>query len=467
MPPSEPFLPGPGLVEPIVPGEGTHTQPGHPLLVDYPLLEVDEARSRPLIALGSPTADIEATKLAEALETLAGHVRAGDVRRVLLVPPDRTRLASRAGAITTVLRRLLLRDGMKVDVMPALGTHRAMDDADCDAMFGGEIGAPELLVHRWREDVVRLGTARAAGHEVPVEVNRALIDESYDLVMPIGQVVPHEVAGFAGFTKMVCIGLGGTDAIGSSHLISALHGIERTMGVVQTPVRTLLDTGFDELIDERCRVLWVMTVVEGTPDGGVLRGLFSGEGGSGASGGDAFRAAASLSAIVNIVPVADPISRCVVVLDEHEYRSAWLANKAIYRTRMALAEGADLFVVAPGVSRFGEDDTIDALIRRHGYRGTEATLAAMDADPGLRASPGAAAHLIHGSSEGRFSITYSPSQQLSRTEVEGVGFRYLSPADAARRFGLANAPSGVCSDIDGQPFTLIRQPGLGLWRTAS
>jgi hypothetical protein len=133
-----------------------------------------------------------------------------------------------------------------------------------------------------------------------------------------------------------------------------------------------------------------------------------------------------------------------------------------------LAQGADLFVVAPGVSRFGEDETIDALIRRHGYRGTEATLAAMDADPELRASPGAAAHLIHGSSEGRFSITYSPSQQLSRTEIEGVGFGYLSSADAARRFGLADAPpSGICSDIDGQPFTLIRQPGLGLWRAAS
>jgi hypothetical protein len=240
------------------------------------------------------------------------------------------------------------------------------------------------------------------------------------------------------------------------------------MGVVDTPVRALLDGGFDELLDARCPVLWLMTVVEGTRRGPVLRGLFAGEGGSTASGGRAFRAAASLSATVNITRLTEPISRCVVVLDEGEYRSAWLANKAIYRTRMALAAGAELFVVAPGVSRFGEDDSVDALIRRHGYLGTEATLAAMEADADLRASPGTAAHLIHGSSEGRFEITYSPGPQLRRADVERVGFGYLAAADAVRRFRLDGAPeSGACTDIDGEPFTLIRRPGLGLWCRAA
>ncbi len=421
-----------------------------------------------LFALGSPAADITAAELAEAFDTLALHVHAAAARRVLLVPPDRTRLASRAGEITATMRRLLLSRGLTVDVMPALGTHRPMDDADCGAMFNGEIAAAHLRVHRWRDDVTLVGTARATGHDLPVAVNRVLIDGSYDLVIAIGQVVPHEVAGFAGFTKMLCIGLGGAVTIGRSHLISALHGIERTMGVVDTPVRALLDNGFDELLDARCPVLWLMTVVEGTARGPVLRGLFAGEGGSTASGGRAFRAAASLSATVNITRLTEPISRCVVVLDKGEYRSAWLANKAIYRTRMALAEGAELFIVAPGVSRFGEDDVVDALIRRHGYRGTEATLAAMETDADLRASPGTAAHLIHGSSEGRFAITYSPGPRLDRADVERVGFGYLAPADAVERFGLDGAPeSGPRTDIDGEPFTLIRQPGLGLWCRAS
>jgi Lactate racemase N-terminal domain len=422
----------------------------------------------PLLALGSPAAELTAAELGEALETLARHVRAAAARRVLLVPPDRTRLASRAGEITATLRRLLLRAGLTVDVMPALGTHRPMDDEDCEALFNGEIAAAQLRLHRWREDVTLVGTVKTAGHELPIEVNSVLIDGSYDLVIAIGQVVPHEVAGFAGFTKMLCIGLGGAGTIGSSHLISALHGIERTMGIVDTPVRALLDNGFDELLDARCPVLWLMTVVEGTPRGPVLRGLFAGEGGSTASGGRAFRAAAALSATVNITRLTEPISRCVVLLDEGEYRSAWLANKAIYRTRMALSARAELFVVAPGVARFGEDDAVDALIRRHGYRGTEATLAAMEADADLRASPGTAAHLIHGSSEGRFTIIYSPGPQLRRADVERVGFGYLAPADAVRRFGLDDAlESGRCSDIEGEPFTLIRRPGLGLWCRAS
>ena len=418
----------------------------------------------PLLALGSPAAEITAPELADALETLALHMCAGSARRVLLVPPDRTRLASRAGEITTTLRRLLLGAGLTVDVMPALGTHRPMDEADCEAMFDGEIAAGDLRIHRWREDVAFVGSARTAGHELPVEVNRALIDGSYDLAIAIGQVVPHEVAGFAGFTKMLCIGLGGAGTIGRSHLISALHGIERTMGVVDTPVRALLDAGFDELLEAHCPVLWLMTVVEGTPQGPVLRGLFAGEGGSTASGGRAFRAAAALSATVNITRLTEPLSRCVVLLDEGEYRSAWLANKAIYRTRMALSAGAELFVVAPGVSRFGEDENVDALIRRHGYLGTEATLAAMDADADLRESPGTAAHLIHGSSEGRFTITYSPGLQLTRADVERVGFGYLAPGDAVKRFGLDDAlESGPRTDRDGEPFTLIRRPGLGLW----
>ena len=422
-----------------------------------------------LLALGSPAAEITAGELAEALETVVTGVQATVLaRRVLLVPPDRTRLASRAGEITAALRRVLLRHGLTVDVMPALGTHRAMDDADCEAMFDGEIAAADLRLHRWREDVALVGTVRTGGHELPIEVNRVLVDGSYDLVIAIGQVVPHEVAGFAGFTKMLCIGLGGAGTIGGSHLISALHGIERTMGVVDTPVRALLDGGFDELLDARCRVLWLMTVVEGTPRGPVLRGLFAGEGGSTANGGRAFRAAASLSASVNITRLSEPISRCVVVLDEGEYRSAWLANKAIYRTRMALAAGAELFVVAPGVSRFGEDHAVDALIRRHGYRGTEATLAAMEADADLRASPGTAAHLIHGSSEGHFAITYSPGPQLSRADVESVGFGYLAAGDAVRRFGLDDTPeSGAYTDLGGKPFTLISRPGLGLWCRAS
>ena len=220
------------------------------------------------------------------------------------------------------------------------------------------------------------------------------------------------------------------------------------MGRVDAPVRQLLDLGFDRFLEQRCRVLFALTVVEASEDGPVLRGVFTGEGGTRSAGGDAFRAAVALSAEVNIETLETPFRRCVAYLDPEEYRSTWLANKAIYRTRLAMADDGELIVVAPGVERFGEDPVVDALIRRHGYRGREASLEAMAADPELAANLAAVAHLMHGSTDGRFTVTYAPGPRLSRADIEGVGFEYLPPDEALER----------SDEID------IPNPGLGLWR---
>jgi hypothetical protein len=99
-----------------------------------------------------------------------------------------------------------------------------------------------------------------------------------------------------------------------------------------------------------------------------------------------------------------------------------------------MREGGELFIVAPGVSRFGEDPVVDALIRRYGYHGRDEALTAMAADPELAANLAAVAHLIHGSTEGRFTVTYAPGPELSRADVEGVGFQYLPLDEALERF---------------------------------
>ena len=403
---------------------------------------------------------LSAGELAAFAHDLAGRVVETGARRVLLVPPDQTRLHSRAGERVAILVALLDREVEHVDVMPALGTHRPLDAADCRLMFGDAIDPARLLHHRWRDDVTLLGelppdevddvVGRPLGLPLPFAVNRILVEGSYDLVVAAGQVVPHEVAGFGGYTKHVSIGLGGADTIQRSHFISAVHGIERTLGRVDAPVRTLLDRGFDRFIEPRCRVLFALTVVEPGPDRPVLRGLFAGEGGTRSSGGDAFRAAVALSKEVNIETVAAPFQRCVVYLDPAEYRSTWLGNKAIYRTRLAMADGGELIVLAPGVSRFGEDALVDGLIRRHGYHGSAAALEAMAGDPELAANLAAVAHLMHGSTEGRFTVTYAPAAELSRAEIESVGFEYLPIGEALDRF-----PPGAVDVAD---------PGLGLWR---
>ncbi|HEX4527184.1 MAG TPA: lactate racemase domain-containing protein [Gaiellaceae bacterium] len=414
----------------------------------------------PLLAVGGSTADISRDALAAFVRDLAGEVIGTGARRVLLVPPDQTRLHSRAGEIVAQLAGLLEREVERVEVMPALGTHRPLGPADSRLMFADAIDPKRLLHHRWRDDVTTVGelpsdevddvVGRQLGLALPFTVNRALVDGSYDLVVSVGQVVPHEVAGFGGYTKHVAIGLGGPETIQRSHFFSAVYGIEQTLGRIDAPVRQLLDRGFDRFLEPRCRVLFALTVVEARHEGPVLRAVFAGEGGTRSSGGHAFRAAAALSARVNIETVETPFRRCVVYLDAAEYRSTWLGNKAIYRTRLAMADGGELFVVAPGVSRFGEDPLMDALIRRNGYRGRDAALQAMAADPELAANLAAVAHLIHGSTEGRFTVTYAPGPKLSRADVEGVGFGYL-PLDEALDLFPPNA-------VD------IPNPGLGLWR---
>ena len=390
---------------------------------------------------------------------LADRIVASGARKVLLVPPDATRLHSRGGEIVAGLVRLLDGELERLDVMPALGTHRPLGPLEAERLFGGAIPVERLLVHDWREGVTPVGELpadevdelleRPLGLSLPFVLASSVADGTYDLVVAAGQVVPHEVAGYGGYTKHVCIGLGGRDTIQRSHFIGAVHGIEQTLGRVDAPVRQLLDRGFERFVAPRCRVLFALTVVELAGEDTILRGVFTGE------GRDTFEAAAALSEQVNIETVEQPFERCVVHLDPLEYRSTWLGNTAIYRTRLAMADGGELYVLAPGVERFGEDPEVDALIRRHGYHGRDAALAAMAEDEALAANLAAVAHLIHGSTEGRVDVVYCPGGGLSRADVEGAGFRYLPYEEARATVGRdPSAPQ-------------IADPGLGLWRARS
>ncbi len=430
----------------------------------------------PLLAIGDRESEIDEATLEGKVRDLADHIVATGAQRVLLVPPDQTRLHSKAGTIIAQLFDLLRSELPILDVLPATGTHFPMGAADREVMFGAQIPADRFLAHNWRDDVIEIGDltdedveslfGQSLGMGLPLQVNKVLVDGSYDLAVAAGQVVPHEMAGFASFTKHLCIGLGGNVTINRSHFFSSVYGVEQTMGRVATPFRLALDRLFDSFLAPRLPVLWIMTVVEDAAAEPVLRGLFAGEGTSTESGGGAFLAAAGLALAVNVHVVQEPYGRCVVSLDPREFRSAWLANKAIYRTRMAMADGGDLVMLAPALDRFGEDDRIDALIRRHGYHGTEATLAAVQRDPALREDLGAAAHLIVSSSEGRFTITLCPGPRLSRKEVESVGFRYCPYAEARELYRPDGLGDGSAVDRDGEPFSFIRNPALGLWTTA-
>ena len=386
-------------------------------------------------------------------------------RRVLILPPDFTRFHSNAGFITNVYYRALLEAGAEVDVMPALGTHMPVTKPQWEAMFG-DIPYESMLVHDWRHDVVKLGevpgeylseiTGGLWTDPVSVEVNHRVMDPKYDLIISPGQVVPHEVIGMSNHAKNLFVGVGGSDMINKSHMIGAVYGMERMMGRDHTPVRRLFDYALERYLADR-PILFVLTVT--TAPGGRIRthGLFIGE------GRECLNRAVKLSQEKNIDFVEHGIRKCVVYLDPKEFQSTWLGNKAVYRTRMAMADGGDLIVLAPGVRQFGEDVQVDRLLRKYGYRGRLHTLE-MFRDPknkDLRANMGAAAHLIHGSSDGRFSITYAV-KDISREEIEGVGFASADYEETARKYDPEKLRYGY-NTVDGEAVYFIPNPALGLW----
>ena len=410
-------------------------------------------------ATGSVEADLFPQLKDLLWESLA---KLGQRNRVLAVPPDQSRLHSRAGDLTRYAWEYY-GDRMQA-VLPALGTHTAMQAGQIARMFGA---MPQDLfrVHNWRTDVETLGEVPAEfiheqsegklNYAWPAQVNRLIAHGGFDLILSIGQVVPHEVIGMANYNKNILVGTGGRDGINRSHYLGAVHGMERIMGRAENPVRNVLNYASDHFL-RHLPIVYLLTVVGRMADGRLaLRGLFIGD------DVECFSRAAELSLRVNFETLDTPIRKAVVYLDPHEFHSTWLGNKAVYRTRMALADGAELIILAPGVKEFGEDKTIDTLIRKYGYRGTPATLEAVKANADLASDLGAAAHLIHGSSESRFTIRWCPGL-LSKEEVEGVGFEYGDLKTMIARYDPRKLRHGI-NHVVGEDVFFIANPGLGLW----
>ena len=410
--------------------------------------------------VGNAETDIDSQQLRELLE--GALAKLGPRHRVLAVPPDQSREHSRAGELTNIAWKHY-GDCMKA-ILPALGTHTPMRADQLTRMFG-DIPQKLFRVHNWRTDVETLGEVPAdfiheqsegkLSYPWPAQVNRLIAGGEFDLILSLGQVVPHEVIGMANFTKNILVGAGGREGINRSHYLGAVYGMERIMGRAENPVRAVLNYASDRFL-RHLPIIYVLTVVARRAAGGLaVRGLCIGD------DSECFHRAAELSLQVNFEMLDKPIKKAVVYLDPHEFHSTWLGNKAVYRTRMALADDAELIILAPGVKEFGEDNAIDALIRKYGYRGTPATLAAVEADPELAGDLSAAAHLIHGSSEGRFRITWCPGH-LTQREVESVGFIYEDLATMLARYNPSTLKHGY-NQIDGEEVFFIANPGLGLW----
>lgn len=387
-----------------------------------------------------------------------------NLKKILLVVPDYTRCFSNAGLISNIIYHWCEENNVQVELLEALGTHVEMTEDELTAMYG-DIPHSKFHSHDWRHDVVNIGEVPAEfvsevseglwNKAVAVEVNKMVLDPSFDLVISIGQVVPHEVIGMANQAKNLFVGVGGSDMINQSHIIGAVYGMERMMGRDKTPVRKIFDYALEHYLSKKANILWMLTVTTAPNDQVQTHGLFIG------TDRKPFENAVALAQKKNIDYVPTGIKKCVVYMNPKEFKSTWVGNKAIYRTRMAIADGGELIILAPAIDKFGEDKTNDALIRKYGYKGRIHTLELLNENADLQANMGVAAHLIHGSSDGRFSITYAV-KNISQEEIESVGFIPASYDEMVKKYDPSKLQYGY-NTVDGEEIFYIPNPALGLW----
>ena len=417
-----------------------------------------------LFSQGSADTELSDADLASALVSALEQL--GERKKVITVPPDFTRFNSKSGVLACAAAEYYGEN--LADVLPALGTHFPMSDAQLERMYP-TVPRELIRAHRWREDVVTIGEVPADYvSEVtdgiwtrpwPAQLNNLIWEGGHDLILSIGQAVPHEVVGVANGNKNLFVGTGGQDGINESHYIGAVYGMERMMGRADTCLRRILNYAEDHFC-QHLPIIYAQTVI-GANDRGelVTRGLFVGD-------REAFESAAELAVEVNFIQLDEDLSKVVVRMDPDEFHSTWIGNKGIYRTRMAIADEGELIILAPGVRTFGEDPEIDVLIRKYGYRTTEEVMRMVDENEDLRNNLSAAAHLIHGSSEGRFKITYCPGH-LTRQQIEEVGYSYADLDEMVARYDPENRSDGWNTTANGERFYYISNPAMGLWASKS
>jgi nickel-dependent lactate racemase len=284
-----------------------------------------------------------------------------------------------------------------------------------------------------------------------------LLTEKWDLVINIGHVVPHEVLGFANHNKNYFIGLGGKELICAAHMAAACCGIENNLGNLLTPVRQCFNWAEEKFLGglPDC---YVQVVLARDPAGQLVHtGVFVGD------DLETYLAAARQAREQNITVLDEPLKKVVCVMQGDEFFSTWVANKAVYRTRMALADEGELVIIAPGLKRFGEQPDVDALIRQYGYCGTPRVMELYKQQADMQDLAHATAHLIHGSSEGRFRITYAPGA-LSKADIEQVNFQFADLTETLRRYPIDKLKEGF-NDIGGERIYFIPTPSAGLWAT--
>ncbi|MCK9618455.1 MAG: lactate racemase domain-containing protein [Lentimicrobiaceae bacterium] len=413
-------------------------------------------------AEGKADLTIEKQDISKLLEVMLGKLE--NLKRVLILPPDITRFYSYAGEITCMLYERL-KSKTYIEIMPAVGTHFPMTAHELNTMYPG---IPHELFkrHDWKNDIVRIGTIPSeiikkltnglVDFPLYCEINKTIIEGRWDQIISVGQLVPHELVGIANYNKNLFIGVGGKDIIDKTHFIGAKYGSEKLIGHVSSPVRKVLDY-MSEHFTSQLPISYILTV-RGMDDKGriVSRGIFAG------NDVECYLQGAALCQQVNINLLDKEYNKVVVYLDPEEFKSTWVGNKAIFRTRMAVTDGGELIVLCPGINTFGEDPTNDLIIRKYGYQNGDNLLRAFNENGDLDKHMTPLSHLLISSAENRFKVTYGV-KNISQKEIESVHCNYADYNELEKIYNPFRLMDGENVMPDGEVIYYVSKPAQGLW----
>jgi len=413
-------------------------------------------------AEGKADTTISSSRISELIDSMLGKL--GKLDRVLVLPPDYTRFNSFAGEITCMLYKKL-KNHSHIEIMPTIGTHTPMTKEELTSMYPG-IPHEIFRSHNWQKDVICMGTIPSettheltgglANWSVNCEINKTLIEGGWDQIISVGQLVPHELVGIANFNKNILIGTGGKDIIGKTHILGALYGLEKMMGHISSPVRKLFNYMSQNFI-HHLSISYIMTVRGSDRENRIVtRGIFAG------NDEECYIRGSKLCQQVNIKLLKKEYEKVIAYLDPEEIKSMWVGNKAICRTRMAIADGGELIVLCPGIQSFGENPISDAFIRKYGYQNQKPLLKTVEECGDLEDNLASLSHMIVSSPEGRFKVIHAV-KKLSRSELESVNCNYADYDEVVKRYNPYSLKEGENIMPDGEEVFYVSKPTQGLW----
>lgn len=354
-------------------------------------------------------------------------------KRILVLTPDSTRTCPLPMMIREIAR-ILFPQVKQLDFMVALGTHQPMNENEILELYGLTnatrdqlLPGSRILNHRWdlpdtltvignldEDDVEEVSGGRFR-NSVDVSINRHVFD--YDLILILGPVFPHEVAGFSGGDKYLFPGISGGDFLHFTHWLGAVVTNWDTIGVQNTPVRDAITLAAGYLSVPR---LYLSMVVK---PGNELAGLYVGE------TREAWEAAAKLSAQIHILYKDKPF-HTVLGTASPMYEELWVAGKVMYKLEPVVADGGTLIIYGKHITRIS--DTWGDQILRVGYHTRDYFLKCMDQ---FKDVPGGVlAHSSHVKGLGDFEngfekprINVVLATSIPEEECRAINLGYMDP----------------------------------------